>query len=121
MSNKEVALATLNQLRSTTKVYKKACAQVSLLNKKIESAKTRMNRARSVKRLSNAKCLEASQLETVRNLIFAHAAINLRGMTLLSIPQIHLSILQAEMTCRLRRQIISAYNIDFTERANDQI
>ena len=74
MSNKEVALATLNQLRTTTKVYKKACAQVSLLNKKIESAKTRMNRARSVKRLSNAKCLEASQLETVRNLIFAHAA-----------------------------------------------
>lgn len=70
----EEAQVVLNKLRSTTKVYKRACTQVQLLNKKIESAKTRMNRARSVKRLSNAKCLEASQLETVRNLIFSHAA-----------------------------------------------
>ena len=74
MSNEEVARAVVNQLRSTTKVYKKACSQVKLLNMKIESAKARQNRARSLKRLSNAKGLEYNQLETVRNLIFAHAA-----------------------------------------------
>ena len=70
----EEAQLVLCQLRSVTKAYKRACSQVVLLNNKIESAKTRRNRAISMKRLSSAKCMEWNQMEQVRNLIFAHAS-----------------------------------------------
>ena len=72
----EEAHGVLSQLRSTTKVYKRACSQVVLLNNKIESAKSRYERSRSVKRLSfkYTNRLELSNLEKVRNMIFAHAA-----------------------------------------------
>ena len=65
----------LCQIRSVNKVFRRACSQVILLNHKIEDAKTRYDRARTVKRLSfrYANRLKLTSLEGVRNLIYEHA------------------------------------------------
>ena len=69
------AYSVLCKIRATNKVFRRACSQVILLNHKIEAAKTRYDRARSVKRLSfrYTNRLKLTSLEGVRNLIYEHA------------------------------------------------
>ena len=71
----EDAYSVLCQIRSVNKVFRRACSQVILLNHKIEAAKTRYDRARSVRRLSfrYSNRLKLTSLEGVRNLIYEHA------------------------------------------------
>ena len=66
----------VTKLKDITKVYRRACSQVILLNNKIESAKTRQKREKTVKRCSfrNVKALQLNNLASVRNLIHAHAS-----------------------------------------------
>lgn len=70
------AYAVVCKLRATNKVFRRACSQVILLNHKIEAAKVRYDRARSVKRLSfrYTNRLKLTSLEGVRNLIYEHAS-----------------------------------------------
>ena len=71
----DAAYAVLMDIRATNKVFRRACSQVILLNHKIEAAKTRYDRARSVKRMSfrYTNRLKLTTLEGVRNLIYEHA------------------------------------------------
>ena len=73
--NMEDAYAVLCQIRSVNKVFRRSCSQVILLNHKIEAAKKRYDRARSVRRLSfrYSNRLKLTSLEGVRNLIYEHA------------------------------------------------
>ena len=70
------AHATLSQLKKVTKVYRHTCSQISLLNGRLNTARTRHERAKSVKRLSfkYTNRLEIMNLERLRNIFFACAA-----------------------------------------------
>ena len=70
------AYAVLSQLKVASKELRRACSQVTLLNHKIKSAKTRCAREKCVKRISfkeNNK-FKLNSLETLRDLIRAHAS-----------------------------------------------
>lgn len=68
------AHAVLNQLRTAMHQLKRSHSQVILLNNKLESAKTRCSREKSVKRISfrNTNQLKLDNLETLSNLITAY-------------------------------------------------
>ena len=70
------AHATLSQLKKVTKVYRHTCSQISLLNGRLNTARTRHERAKAVKRLSfkYSNRLEIMNLERLRNIFFACAA-----------------------------------------------
>ena len=71
----EDAYSVLCSIRSSNKVFRRACSQVILLNHQIESAKARYDRTRDVRRLAfrYSNRLKLTSLEGVRNLIYEYA------------------------------------------------
>ena len=75
----------VEEIKAKNKFFKAACAQVILLNHKVEDAKARYDRARSDHRLSfrYSNRLKLTNLEGVRDQVYNYAVLRLHDIEML--------------------------------------